>query len=124
MNRLSATAYEMGQFYLLEKDFNNAITYLELVSREPEASADAHNDLGVAYMESGIDANQSKAIAEFRRSLGIKPDHLPAAFNLAVLYERLGKNDQAEKQWTQYLQLESDRSWKDEANAKLEGMRR
>jgi tetratricopeptide (TPR) repeat protein len=120
MSRLSATAYEMGQFYLLEKDFKNAITYLELASREPGATAETHNDLGVAYMESSIDSNQSKAIAEFRRALGAKPNFLPAVFNLAVLYERLDNNDQAENQWKQYLQLESDHSWKDEAKAKLE----
>jgi tetratricopeptide (TPR) repeat protein len=124
MNRLSATTYEMGQFYLLQKDFKNAITYLELASREPGATAETHNDLGVAYMESSVDANQPKALAEFRRSLGSKPDYLPAAFNLAVLYERLGKNDQAEAQWTQYMKLESDRAWKDEAKNKLEGITR
>lgn len=124
MNRLSATTYEMGQFYLLQKDFKNAITYLELASREPGATAETHNDLGVAYMESSIDANQPKAIAEFRRALGNKSDFLPAAFNLAVLYERLGRTDQAEAEWSQYLQMESDHLWKDEAKAKLEGMTR
>jgi tetratricopeptide (TPR) repeat protein len=122
LNRLSATTYEMGQFDLLQKDFTNAIKYLELAVRE-SSSADVHNDLGVAYMESGIDANQSKAVAEFRRALAANPDFLPAAFNLAVLYERMGKNDQAELQWTQYLQIESDHGWKDEAKARLEGIR-
>jgi len=121
MNRLSATAYEMGQFDLLQKDFSNAIKYLELASRETSA-ADVHNDLGVAYMESGMDANQSKAVAEFRRALAARPDFLPAAFNLAVLYERMGKNDQAELQWGEYLRIESDQGWKDEARARMEGM--
>ena len=122
MNRLAATTYEMGQFYLLQKDFKNAITYLDLASHEAGATAEIHNDLGVAYMESGVDANQPKAIAEFRRALGNKPDFLPAAFNLAVLYERMDKNDQAEMQWMQYLQIEADKSWKDEAKSKLEGI--
>jgi tetratricopeptide (TPR) repeat protein len=124
MNRLAATTYEMGQFYLLQKDFTNAIMYLELASREPGATAETHNDLGVAYMESGIGTNEVKAIAEFRRALAGKPDFLPAAFNLAVVYERLGKVDQAEAQWNQYMQLESNGSWKDEAKAKLEGIKR
>ena len=121
MNRLSATAFEMGQFDLLQKDFTNAIKYLELASRET-AAADVHNDLGVAYMESGIESYQSKAVTEFRRALAAQPDFLPAAFNLAILYERMGKNDQAELQWNQYLQIESDHGWKDEARARLEGI--
>jgi tetratricopeptide (TPR) repeat protein len=124
MNRLAATTYEMGQFYLLQKDFTNAIMYLELASREPGATAEAHNDLGVAYMESGIGADEVKAIAEFRRALASKPDFLPAAFNLAIVYERLGKTDQAEAQWNQYMRLEPNGSWKDEAKAKLEGIKR
>jgi tetratricopeptide (TPR) repeat protein len=122
MNRLSATAYDMGQFDLLQKDFTNAIKYLELAARESGATAEVHNDLGVAYMESGMDANQAKAISEFRHALAAKPDFLPAAFNLAVLYERMGKNDQAELQWTQYVQMESDRGWKEEAKGRLEGI--
>jgi tetratricopeptide (TPR) repeat protein len=122
MNRLSATAYEMGQFDLLQKDFANAIKYLELAARESGAAAEVHNDLGVAYMESGQAVNQTKAISEFRHALAAKPDFLPAAFNLAVLFERMGKNDQAQSQWTQYLQMESDRGWKEEAKGRLEGM--
>ena len=124
MNRLSATAYEMGQFDLLQKDFTNAIKYLELAARETGATADVHNDLGVAYMEGGSETNQSKAVAEFRSALAAKPDFLPAAFNLAVLYERMGRKDQAELQWTQYLRIESDLGWKDEAKARLEGITR
>jgi tetratricopeptide (TPR) repeat protein len=122
LNRLSATAYEMGQFDLLQKDFTNAIKYLELAARESGATAEVYNDLGVAYMESGVDANQAKAISEFRHALAAKPDFLPAAFNLAVLYERMGKNDQAGPQWTQYLQMEADQGWKEEAKGRLEGM--
>jgi tetratricopeptide (TPR) repeat protein len=124
MNRLSATTYEMGQFDLLQKDFVNAIQFLELASRQAGASAAVHNDLGVAYMESRIDSNQSKAIAEFRRALAAQPDFLPASFNLAVLYERLGKTDQAEAQWRQYIQLETDSGWKSEAKSRLEGITR
>jgi tetratricopeptide (TPR) repeat protein len=124
MNRLSATAYEMGQFVLLQKDFRNAIQYLELASQEAGASAAVHNDLGVAYMESRIDSNQSKAIAEFRRALAAQPDFLPAAFNLAVLYERMGRNEQAEAQWMQYIELETDDGWKSEARSRLEGITR
>ncbi len=124
MNRLSATPYEMGQFNLLQRDFLSAIRYLEPAALEPNASAEVHNDLGVAYMESRVDRNYPKAIIEFRRALAAKRDFLPAAFNLALAYEHLGKSDEAERQWSQYLQLESDGKWKEEARSKLEGIQR
>ncbi len=123
MNRLAATTYKMGQFHLLQRNFANAITYLELAAKETGAPADVHNDLGVAYLESRVEANYPRAAGEFRRALGIKPDFMPAAFNLALAYEHMGKNDLAETQWMQYLQLEADRAWKDEAKAKLEGVK-
>lgn len=124
LNRLAATSYEMGQFHLLQRDYLSAIRYLEPAALEPNASAEIHNDLGVAYMESKLEGNYPKAAMEFRRSLAARPDFMPAAFNLALAYEHMGKNDDAERQWSQYVQLESDRAWKDEARSKLEGMKR
>jgi tetratricopeptide (TPR) repeat protein len=123
MTRLAATTYEMGQFHLLQKDFRQAIPYLELAEREAGVTPDVHNDLGVAYMESRIPANLQKASVEFRHALAAKPEYAPAVFNLAILSERMGKRDQAEQQWMQYLQLESDRQWSDEAKSKLEGIK-
>jgi tetratricopeptide (TPR) repeat protein len=122
MGRLSATPYEMGQFYLLQRDFKNAIDYLELAERLPGAKPEVHNDLGVAYMESGVSATQQKAITEFRHALAASPDFAAAAFNLAILYDRMGKSDQADAQWTRYLQL-SDGAWSDEAKLKREGLK-
>jgi tetratricopeptide (TPR) repeat protein len=123
MVRLSATPYEMGQFHLLQRDFASAIRYLEPAALEPTASAEIHNDLGVAYMESRIPGNYAKAVNEFRRALAARADFLPAAFNLALAYEHMGKSELAEIQWSQYLQMESDREWKEEAKSKLEGIK-
>jgi tetratricopeptide (TPR) repeat protein len=123
MSRLSATAYEMGQFYLLQKDFKNAIRYLELAEAESGAAPEVHNDLGVAYMESGIPANLQKAYAEFRHALAAKPSLAAAAFNQAVLLERMGRTDDAQEQWMRYLRLDSDREWSAEGKSKLEGIK-
>ncbi len=122
MTRLAATSYEMGQFFLLQRDFKNAIDYLELAERVPGAKPEVHNDLGVAYMESGVSANQQKAVTEFRHALAASPDFAAAAFNLAILYDRMGRSDQADTQWTRYLQL-SDGAWSDEAKSKQEGIK-
>ena len=122
MSRLGATTYEMGQFHLLHRDFSNAIKYLELAAQETTATAEVHNDLGVAYMESGDAANRSKAVGEFRRAVAARREFAPAAYNLAVLYARMGRAAESEAQWKQYLQVEADSRWKNEAAAKLEAL--
>ena len=123
MNRLSASAYEMGKFYLLQKDFATAVEYLALAEREPGASADVHNDYGVALLESGNDSNLPKAATEFRHALAAKPDYAPAVFNLAILYERTGRPDLAVQQWTKSMQLETEGEWSREVSSKLEGIK-
>ena len=122
MSRLGATTYEMGQFHLVHRDFSNAIKYLELAAQETTATAEVHNDLGVAYTESGNPLNRPKAVGEFRRALALRREFSAAAFNLAVVYSRMGRSDESEAQWKQYLQVEADSRWKDEAAAKLEAL--
>ena len=123
MNQLSASAHEMGKFYLVQKDFGRAIEYLALAEREPRASADVHNDYGVALLESGNSSNLSRAATEFRHALATKPDYAPAVFNLAILYERTGRPDLAVQQWTKSTQLEPNGEWSKEARSKLEGIK-
>jgi tetratricopeptide (TPR) repeat protein len=123
MSKLGATTYEMGQFHLLHRDFSNAVKYLELAAQESTASAEVHNDLGVAYMESDDPATRSKAVGEFRRAIALRRQFSAAVFNLAVLYGRMGRLDESEAQWKHYLQLEADSRWKDEAATKLEALK-
>ena len=120
MSRLAANNHEWGRFYLIQRDFDRAIAYLETAEQQPGAPPELHNDLGVAYMESGRDEGQSKAVDQFRRALATKPDFAAAAFNLALIYERMGRATQAEMQWKTYLRIESDPAWSREATSKLE----
>jgi tetratricopeptide (TPR) repeat protein len=124
MTRLSADSHQMGRFYLLQKDFNRAIPYLEMAEREVGAKAEVHNDLGVAYLESGDRSRTQKASVEFRHALEMDPACAPAAFNLAVAYERTGTAQQAESQWKRYLDLDSGSSWGKEAQSRLQGLSR
>ncbi len=123
MTRLSADSHQMGRFYLLQKDFNMAIRYLEIAEREVGARPEVHNDLGVAYLESGDPARVQKAFLEFRHALEMDSRNGPAAFNLAVFYERTGRAAQAESQWKQYLELEGESPWATEARARLQGLK-
>jgi tetratricopeptide (TPR) repeat protein len=124
MTRLSADSHQMGRFYLLQKDFNRSVLYLEMAEREVGARADVHNDLGVAYLESDDPSRVAKAVTEFRHALKMNPNSAAAAFNLAMFYERTGQATQAEAQWKRYLELDSKTPWAEEARSRLQGISR
>jgi tetratricopeptide (TPR) repeat protein len=123
MTRLSATSSEMGQFYLLQRKFDRAIDYLQPVARESGATPEIHNDLGVAYLESGVPQNLQKALNEFRLALVVKSDFAPASFNLAIVYERMHDTVQERQELLHLLKIETDPAWADQARAKFEGIR-
>jgi len=124
MTRLSADAHQMGRFYLLQKDFARAIQYLDIAEREVGAGAELHNDLGVAYLESGYAGNLEKSYSEFRHALDIDPSFAPAIFNLALFYERTNAPANAATQWKHYLELDSKSNWAKEAQGRLQGSSR
>ena len=124
MTRLSANSHEMGRFRLLEKEFSKAIPYLEIAEREVGASAAVHNDLGVAYLEGGNGSQYDKAESEFLHALQHDESFAPAAFNLALFYERTNATAQAKVQWKRYLELDSKSDWAREANERLQGLSR
>jgi tetratricopeptide (TPR) repeat protein len=124
MSRLSANGLQMGRFYLIQKDFKRAIDYLEIAEGEVGAGAEVHNDLGVAYLESGDEKRFQKAAREFQDALKSNKAFAPAAFNLAMLYERTGETAQAELQWNRYLKLDSNSAWAVEARSRLQGLSR
>ena len=123
MTRLSADSHQMGRFYLLQKDFGRALSYLEIAGREVGAGPEVHNDLGVAYLE--VDGSRlEQAALEFRRALDLDPAFAPAVFNLALYYERVNAPEQAALVWKGYLQLDSNSDWGKEARTKLQGLSR
>jgi len=124
MTRLSASSHEMGRFYLLQKDFNRATSYLEMAEREVGAGAAVHNDLGVAYLESGDASQVDKAEREFRHALAADPSFGAGLFNLAMFFERSGATAQAEAEWKLFLDLDSSSDWAKEARGRLQGLSR
>ena len=124
MTRLSADSHEMGRFYLIQKDFSTAVRFLEMAEREVGAPPEVHNDLGVAYLESGDSARLRKASVEFMHALDMDPRSAPAAFNMAMFYERQRDAQRAESQWKKYLELDSESPWAKEARSRLQGLSR
>ena len=124
MTRLSANSHEMGRFYLLQKEFARAISYLEIAERETGAGPAVHNDLGVAYLERGDRSNLEKAGDEFLHALHQDKSFAAAAFNLALFYEHTNATAQAEAQWKRYLELDPKSGWAVEARGRLQGLSR
>jgi tetratricopeptide (TPR) repeat protein len=122
MTRLSANSHDMGRFYLLQKDFGRAIPYLEMAEREVGAAPAVHNDLGVAYLESGDASQTDNAGREFRHALNQDRSFATAVFNLALFYERTNATAEADAQWKRYLELDSKSDWAAEARERLQGL--
>jgi tetratricopeptide (TPR) repeat protein len=122
MTTLSASAYDMGRFYLLQKDFKRAISYLESAARDPRARAAVHNDLGAAYIENGPPIERAES--EFQQAIEKDRSFAPAVFNLALFYEHTNAVAKAEAQWKQYLELDSRSEWAEEVRGKLRGLTR
>ncbi len=123
MTRLSADSHQMGRFYLLQKEFGRAISYLEIAEPEVGAEAAVHNDLGVAYMESDA-PRLEQAGEEFRHALDKDPLFAPAVFNRALLYERINTPEKAVAEWKRYIQLDPNSDWGKEALRRLQGLTR
>jgi len=124
MARLSPPPHDMGRFWLLQKDFERATRYLEIAAVDPNAPAAVHNDLGVAYFESGDAFKTEKARAEFQLALKQDPNFAPAIFNSAVFYERTNAVEQAKAEWKRYLELDTNSDWAKEARDRLQGLSR
>ncbi|HLH32180.1 MAG TPA: hypothetical protein VKY31_13335 [Terriglobia bacterium] len=124
MTKLGADPHEWGRLHLLQKEFSKAIQYLEIAAVEPGATAGVHNDLGVAYMESGDPAKVEKSGGEFRHAIDLDPSFAPAVFNLALSYERANAPAEAAAQWKRYLEMDSKSEWASEARERLKGLSR
>jgi tetratricopeptide (TPR) repeat protein len=124
MTRLGAPMNEMGRFWLLQKDLEHATQYLEIAAAESGASAVVHNDLGVAYLESGDVSKTEKARSEFQLALKQDPEFAPAIFNLALFYEHTNAVEQAKAEWNRYLELDPKSDWAKEARERLQGLSR
>jgi tetratricopeptide (TPR) repeat protein len=119
MTESSAESYEIGRLYLFRKEYGKAIKYLKTAVDDPKGvPADVHNDLGVAYLESG-EANFQAAEAEFKNALSLELAHAPALFNLSILYERQDRLPEAIERRRQYLELDPDSGWAKELEKKL-----
>ena len=94
-----------------------ALKYLRsAVARAPE-SAEAHNDLGVCFIQQG---KLEDAIDEFEVALKHHPEMPEALFNRALGYQRLLLTDAARSYFNRAAEVERDKNWVAEIKRRVE----
>lgn len=94
-----------------------ALKYLRLVlARSPE-NTEAHNDLGVCFIQQG---KFEDAIGEFDIALKQRNDMPEALFNRALSYELLLLEEPAHKDFTRAAEVERDNGWLIEIRRRIE----
>ncbi|MCP4600621.1 MAG: tetratricopeptide repeat protein [Proteobacteria bacterium] len=79
----------------------SAVTLFKNVLERSPSNIDALSGLGYCYLDKG---SPGKAIANFRRALGINSSFGPALLGLAETFKRLGQREQALKYYRSYIQ--------------------
>lgn len=79
-------------------------------------SPEVLNDLGIA--QSQLDGYE-ESIENFSKALEQKPDYSEALFNRALAEERAGRQEDAKRDWQQFINQSSDPKWKQEAANRL-----
>lgn len=82
----------LGREYFDRGQYEDAIRETEEAIALYPQFPDLHNQLGLALSLSG---DRERAVQAFRRALGINPHYLEARLNLAIVYNELGRYDEA-----------------------------
>ncbi|MGH9761956.1 MAG: tetratricopeptide repeat protein [Blastocatellia bacterium] len=125
--------HAMGEFYLMDKEFDQAIVHLQNAVNQDASKAEFHNDLGVAFLENGKKLHASSdtdslakgqeslqaALAEFNKALDIDQSFLAALFNRALCYTAMGDKAKARADWELYIRNDPNSNWVDDARTSL-----
>jgi tetratricopeptide (TPR) repeat protein len=121
------SAHAMGKLYLLQKDPDKAIEYLQKAAKADTKNAQIYADLGAAYLEKGrLQLETGKGVEDLDRSLeylkqalAIEPNLIEALFNRALVHQHQGLYEEARADWYAYLGKDSNSKWADEARENL-----
>ncbi len=93
MTKEQQEIYEQGKTFFEQGKLNDALKcFLDLTRDNPERFADVHNKVGIIYHQKGI---FQSAIASFEHALKVNPSYTEAAINLSIVYNELGKYEEA-----------------------------
>ena len=129
----AASHHALGQFYLAERQFDQAIDQFKKALALDPNNAKIHSDLGAALMERARVLNSeadtgkdlelfAESLEHIRKALELDNSLLEAHFNRALVYHYMQPSKQAEAAWREYLQLDSNSPWAEEAKRKLKSL--
>jgi tetratricopeptide (TPR) repeat protein len=112
-----------GRAEMLAWNPDEAVTAFTRALDQRKQDARLMAELGIAYAlraeasQRAVDYNY--AIEYLERALQANPTDVQAAFNRAIIYERLYLYDKAIEEWRRYLTHEKDAGWAEEARGRL-----
>lgn len=118
---------QLGLAYLVTGDVIRAVRVLEEAVNRPNPDPKALNDLAAAYLVRAARGNQSqdlaKALAAADRAVKADSRLLEAWFNRAYALDRMSLGAEAQDAWEEYLRLDAESAWADEARLHLQRLR-
>jgi tetratricopeptide (TPR) repeat protein len=99
-----------------DEDAKQALTILDQLTKSGIDTHEALNDTGVAYLLLG---KYSEAITYFSKALAKSPAYGEALFNRALAEGLDRRNEDAQRDWQEFIERSSDDNWKNEAREKL-----
>jgi CHAT domain-containing protein/tetratricopeptide (TPR) repeat protein len=122
--------HAIGQYFLSQRRFDEAIDHLQRSLTLDPDNARVHVDLGTALLERGRVRQQQEqsgqenvdfanSLIHLNKALALDADNLEALFNRALLYREMGLLPQSEKDWRQYIEKDPNSKWADEARDQL-----
>lgn len=129
-NPSAPSHHALGQYYLAEHKFDQAIDQFNKALGLDPNNAKIHSDLGAALLEqgkiqsSGPDKGKeletfARSLGHFNRALELYNSLLEAHFNRALVSQHMMPSQQAQAAWREYLQRDASSPWADEARRNL-----
>jgi CHAT domain-containing protein len=128
-NQRAAARHNLGRLFMLHGDLGPAEQQFQLALKELPRNAQLLADLGALYYERSRKEIKDdfkllhKAAEHLSNAVESDPQLLEAWFNRALCYEQMNLFLQAESDWKQYLSMDSDSAWAEEAREHFNELR-
>lgn len=119
----------LGKFYLAERDYDKSISFFNKSAALGPLDANRESDLGTALLEAGKKISEENAakslelidqsLGHFANSIKLDPKLGEPRFNRALALEAVPLREQAIQAWREYLELDSNSGWANEAREHL-----
>jgi len=132
-NPSAASLRALGQWYLTERKFDEAIDQFNKALALDSNDAKSHINLGAALLEKakqntgkreggGSVGNFSRSLEHLNKGLQLDSSLLEGYFNRALVYQYMMLPRDAEAAWREYLQKDSESQWATEAKENLKSL--